>query len=131
MGQVLKTLNRHLAFIEPAQDGWDRLSGRIASASRHRRLEVRVAAGLITLFGASCLAWLMVINGQVVNALSKTLADRGLELPWLTDGPVSAFLAPMLFIALCSIMTLFLTPLLLKGKKRAPVPREQAEPQSE
>ena len=131
LGQVLRSLDRHLHSIEPAKDGWDRLASRIASATSLRRLEVRIAAGLIALFGASCLAWLLVINDQVVGALRETLAERGVELSWLTEGPVSAFLAPILFIALCSLMTLVLTPMLLREKKPSSLPRERTEPHTE
>lgn len=131
LGQVLQSLDRHLLSIEPANDGWDRLASRIGSANATRRLGVRIAAGLIALFGASCLVWLLVINDQVVGALHETLAERGVELSWLTEGPVSAFLAPILFIALCSIMTLALTPLLLREKKPSALPGKQAEPHTE
>ena len=108
------------------QDGaWKQLQRRVR-ASRpvipwRNRTDFKIAAGLIMFMGGLCLIWLLRINDQVLTALKGTFESLGIELPWLTEGPLSSFLAPLLFIILCSLLTVILSPLVLKRKKEKDV----------
>lgn len=124
MNNTLEILTIHSPPVTADERTWDRLSTRIVQArsTQAARMKTMLIAGasLIAVFGALCLGWLLIINDQVVGALRDTLQAVGLEMAWLTDSPISNFLAPLLFIFLCSIMTLLLSPFLLKPfrKKR-------------
>lgn len=127
MREVLDDLSACHNFLEPPEGGWDRLASRIEihhrTSSKRWRREYKIAACVIGLLGTFCLLYLLKINDQVLRALRETLGGLGLDWPWLFEGPLSSFLAPLLFIALCSLMTLVLSPILLKKKRAA---REKA-----
>lgn len=122
MREILDDLSTCPIYLKPQEGAWDRLASRIeihrrVSSMRWRR-EYKIAACVIGLLGTFCLLYLLKINDQVIHALRETLGGLGLDWPWLFEGPLSSFLAPLLFIVLCSLMTLVLSPILLK-KKRA------------
>jgi hypothetical protein len=140
MVNLLVTLSTSLEEIQSEATGWKRIQERIRRAREiqqaRSRTEMRIAAALITAFGALCLAWLLKINDQVRAAFGDTLVSLGLSLPWLTEGPVSSFIAPLLFIALCATMTLVLSPFILIMEKRkalaerTEIPLEEASQRS-
>ncbi|MHC4943539.1 MAG: hypothetical protein ACYTG7_11035 [Planctomycetota bacterium] len=132
MEGILSTLSTSLEEIRSEESVWHRVKERIGQAREiqqaQSRTEVRIAAALITVFGALCLAWLLKINDQVVAAFNETLLSLGLAWPWLTEGPVSSFLAPLLFISLCAFLTLILSPFILMMEKRKALEEQGKDP---
>jgi hypothetical protein len=119
--ETLGLLDRHIPVLALSDEIHERLltrarADRLSSSLRYRT-EVKIAAGFVLLLGVVCFIWLILINDQIVQALHESLTSFGISLPWLTEGVIAPFLAPLLFVLLCSLMTLIVSPLLLKKKK--------------
>lgn len=134
MGETLGLLDRHMPELALSDELHERLLTRVRedrlSSSLRYRTEVKIVAGFVLLLGAACLIWLILINDQIVQALHESLTSLGISLPWLTEGAIAPFLAPLLFVLLCSLMTLIVSPLLLKKKKewlQTPAPAKEME----
>jgi len=123
MSKVLGVLSEHCPVIETPDisKGWNRIQSRVRLSRQAFLNKVRswiiISVSAITMFGGACLIWLLIINDKVVAALHGMASSFGWDISWLTSGPVSSFLAPLLFICLCSIMTLLLSPFLLRKVK--------------
>jgi len=123
---LIRTM-KMLAFEPPEPEeierSWDKLQFRIASSRRdaikRHRLEIGLAVGIIALLGGVSLVWLIRLNDQILLALEELFKTLGISLPWITQGPLSFFAAPFLFILLCSLMTTILSPFLLRHLRRA------------
>lgn len=126
MARTLETVSVPLPIITSNEETWKKLQARLRPSWRVDALaQIRnypVAFALITAFGGLCLAWLLRINARMVNALRETFLSMGVQADWLFDSPISAFLAPLLFILLCGVMTLILSPLILQ-----PVPQQSLD----
>ena len=134
MGETLGLLDRQMPVLALPDEIHEHLLTRVRaeclSSSLRYRTEVKVVAGFVLLLGAACLLWLILINDQIVQALHESLTSFGISMPWLTEGALAPFLAPLLFVLLCSLMTLILSPLLLKKKKewlQVPAPAKEKE----
>ena len=121
MRRSLHALDALSSTLKTPEGAWKQLQRRVRTSQPvipwRNRTEFRIAAGLIVFLGGLCLIWLLRINDQVLIALKGTFEALGIELPWLTEGPLSSFLAPLLFIILCSLLMLVLSPLVLKRTK--------------
>jgi hypothetical protein len=129
LNTVLETLKRVLPSPVMEEKSWERLQQkiRISRQARAKRYltEIRLAFGLIVLLGGLSLVWLLKLNHQVLEAIKGIFSSWGIHLPWLTEGPLSFFIAPILFIVLCSLLTLLLSPLILRRQKQlGPWPEE-------
>ncbi len=126
MRQALHALDGLYPPLDADEEGWNRLEARIRSSGTSfirvpsawmGRKEFRIAASAAVVLGGVCLIWLLKINDQVVRALRETLDSLGWSAPWLTEGPLSAFLTPLFFVLLCSFLMLVFSPFVLKRKK--------------
>jgi hypothetical protein len=108
----------------------DRLMARVREARPESTLRyrtgVKAAAAVVSVLGVLCLVWLIRINDSIVAALHELLASLGIPMPWLTEGVLAPYLAPILFVLLTSFTTLLLSPVLLRHRALLKVPRLDA-----
>ncbi len=120
--RVHNALDADACLSDVGEESLDRLLMRVRlyqheKKSRLKKRAAGIGALLVAVVGGACLLWLIGINDRVLPAFRETLAYLGISMPWLTEGPLSGFLAPLLFIGLCSIMTLVASFVLLRRKK--------------